>query len=124
MATRVAGIISILFPLICNGFGISQIKNDQFHLTNKNTNCDECSDTTLETTGGFADKYPRYVGTWYHVGTYRDLPEFHCIMDCQGLSDKLVSTKFLLTIIENRISNNEMNKISILIIPSNFYTKF
>jgi len=34
--------------------------------------------------------YGRYLGDWYNVGLYHDLPLYVCLQGCQGLSDKLV----------------------------------
>ena len=52
--------------------------------------CD-CPNTLLVSEGGFAEKYPRYVGTWFNVGTYHDLPLYMCLQGCQALNDKMVS---------------------------------
>lgn len=58
------------------------------------TTCD-CTNTELVSEGGFADMYGRYLGDWYVVGSYGDLPLYMCLQGCQGLSDKLVSVNFL-----------------------------
>ena len=89
MEIQVGRFLLFLFPLLCNGLRGSQIKS----LTTEDTNCDECPTTMLKTEGGFAEKYPRYVGTWNNVGTYREMPIYMCLFDCQALKDMMVSNR-------------------------------
>ena len=67
-----------------NGFQTANIPDE---LT---LDCSICPTMELVSEGGFADMYPRYLGTWLRVEDYHGLPMYMCIVDCQGLSDKLV----------------------------------
>ena len=61
---------------------------------NTTEECD-CASAELVSTGGIEEMYPRYTGNWYIVGDYDSFPLYMCLIDCQGLSDKLVSHNFL-----------------------------
>ena len=71
--------------------GIKCSPTDSFPASNitDGITCD-CTSTQLVSEGGFADMYGRYLGDWYNVGLYHDLPLYVCLQGCQGLSDKLV----------------------------------
>eukprot|EP00095_Tigriopus_kingsejongensis_P001620 maker-scaffold289_size220122-snap-gene-1.27 protein:Tk01620 transcript:maker-scaffold289_size220122-snap-gene-1.27-mRNA-1 annotation:"hypothetical protein EMH_0003250" len=51
--------------------------------------CDLCDSMLLESDGGFADEYPRYLGYWKRSGTYEG-QSFYMCLDCMGLRDKLI----------------------------------
>ena len=92
-----------LFTLRCKGiqgFPSESIKQGQ------DTLC-ECETTDPLSTGGFANKFPRYMGTWYNVGSYHELPLYMCVVGCQALSDKMVL---------NQIHNYSCNNLHIIII--------
>ena len=59
----------------------------------EDTTCD-CTETVIVSEAGFAEKFPRYLGTWYKVGTYHEMPMYRCVTDCQALSDKMVNSIF------------------------------
>ena len=61
---------------------------------NTTADCD-CASAELVSTGGIENTLGRYTGNWYTVGDYDSFPYYMCIIDCQGLSDKLVSHNFL-----------------------------
>ena len=73
----------------------------------------ECETTEPLSTGGFANKFPRYMGTWYNVGSYHELPLYMCVVGCQALSDKMVL---------NQIHNYSCNNVHIIIF--NFLTVY
>lgn len=56
--------------------------------------CTKCESMKLDSEGGLANEYPRYMGTWQRAGIYNELSFYECY-DCMGLRDKLVSESSL-----------------------------
>ena len=87
--------INRLLLIVCLSIGNTIQLTDSLPTSNSTDDltCD-CGTMELVSTGGFAEMYGRYIGTWGNVGTYRGRPLYMCIADCQGLSDKLVIKLF------------------------------
>ena len=83
--TEFLSILLIAVCIICN-----RATKLPHHVSIKDTTCD-CPNTELISEGGFADKYPRYMGVWVNVGDYHDQPMYRCLQGCSALTDKLVS---------------------------------
>ena len=67
---------------------------------NTTEGCD-CASTELVSTDGIEDTWGRFTGNWYTVGDYDSFPYYMCIIDCQGLPDKLVSHNILIEFFSN-----------------------
>merc|ERR1712126_381899 len=82
--TEFLSILLIAVCIICN-----RATKLPRHVSIKDTTCD-CPNTELISEGGFADKYPRYMGVWVNVGDYHDQPMYRCLQGCSALTDKLL----------------------------------
>ena len=96
MANQFQFVVFLLFTLHCNTFKATPLILPELKFSNEETTCD-CQSTLLVSDGGFSEKYPRYVGTWYMVGSYHNMPMYMCVAECQALTDKMVRKMILLS---------------------------